>query len=211
MRIRYLVPACVAFGLLCSAAQAQLIVVGSGAGSACWRAAEFGAGDMNIGFTECTRALEQPSMSHYNRAATYVNRAVVRMRAGDSGGALADASMAAEMIPRLGEAHVNRGAALLNLMRPEQALEAIDMGIEAGSNKLHLVYYNRASAKYLLGDIRGAYFDYLMSAEIDPEFTLATDALSHFQVITRPAASGAPATETVEEIIALSSPVNLYQ
>ena len=110
----------------------------------------------------------------------------------------------------MGEAHVNRGAALLNLMRPDQALDAINLGIETGTKRLHLVYYNRASAKFLLGDITGAYYDYRMSADIDPEFGLATDALSHFEVVTRPSADASGTEEVVEEVIALSSPVQLY-
>jgi tetratricopeptide (TPR) repeat protein len=110
----------------------------------------------------------------------------------------------------MGEAHVNRGAALLNLMRPEQALEAIDLGIEIGSGRLHLVYYNRAAARFLLGDIRGSYEDFMLSAEINPEFTLATEALSHFQVITAPGAdAGDPAA--IEDVVAQGSPVNIFE
>jgi len=209
MRTLFAAVASLALALIATPSQAQLIVVGNALGNACWRAAEFGAMDLNIGYEDCTRALELPGMSFYNRAATYVNRAVIRMRAGDSGGALADATRASEMMPRLGEAHVNRGAALLNLMRPEEALTAIDTGLTEGSEKLHLVYYNRASAKYLLGDIPGAYYDFQRSVEIRPDFALAAKALTHFRVTPRPAAEGT--TETVDEIVALSSPVNLYQ
>jgi tetratricopeptide (TPR) repeat protein len=131
------------------------------------------------------------------------------MRAGDNSGALADADAAASLSANMGEAHVNRGAALLNLMRPEQALEAINHGLETGTKRLHLVYYNRASAKYLLGDVPGAYYDYQMSAEINPEFALATEALSHFEVVTSPTAEGG-SEEVVQEIVALSSPVEHY-
>lgn len=208
MRTRFLALACLAIGLISSPSQAQIIVLGNGAGNACWRAAEFGTGDLNIGFTECSRALAQPGLSAYNKAATYVNRAVLRIRAGDNSGALADADMAANISPNMGEAHVNRGAALLNLMRPDQALEAIDLGLDRGTKRLHLVYYNRAAAKYLLGDIPGAYYDYLASSEANPNFALATEALSHFEVVTRPSVdAGVPEEEVVQEVVALSSPV----
>ena len=210
MRIRYLALACLAVGLLSTPSQAQVFVVGNGAANACWRGAEFGGDNLDYAFQECSRALAQPQTSLYNKAATYVNRAVLRMRAGDNSGALADANAAANISSRMGEAHVNRGAALLNLMRPEQALEAIDLGLEIGTKRLHLVYYNRASAKYLLGDISGAYYDYQMSAEINPEFGLATEALSHFEVISRPSADGSGTEDVVQEVVAVSSPVNLY-
>jgi len=210
MRIHYLALACITFGLLNSPSQAQVIVLGNGAASSCWRAAEFGTGNLDVAFGDCSRALAQPVISSYNRAATYVNRAVLRMRAGDNSGALADADAAARYSSNMGEAHVNRGAALLNLMRPDQALDAINLGLETGTKRLHLVYYNRASAKFLLGDIPGAYYDYKMAAEIEPEFTMATEALSHFEVVTRPSAENGQPEEVIEEVVALSSPVNLY-
>jgi hypothetical protein len=205
MRIRIIALICLALGLISSPGQAQLIVVGSGAANACWRAAEFG-GNMNTGFAECSRALAQPSISLYNRAATYVNRAVLRMSAGDNSGALADANIAASLRPSLGEAHVNRGAALLNLMRPEQALEAIDLGLERGTKRLHLVYYNRAAAKYLLGDIPGAYYDYIASSDANPEYAPTLEALSHFEVITQPSANSGE--DIILDVVALSDPVH---
>jgi hypothetical protein len=59
-----------------------------------------------------------------------------------------------------------------------------------------------------LGDIPGAYYDYLASSESNPNFALATEALSHFEVVTRPSADAAvPEEEVVQEVIALSSPV----
>ncbi len=205
MRIRLLAFACLTLVLLSYPSQAQIIFDGSGAASACWRAAEFGRGNMNTGFTECSRALAQPSISAYNKSATYVNRAVLRMRAGDNSGALADADAAAAINPNMGEAHVNRGAALLNLMRPEQALSAIDLGLDRGTKRLHLVYYNRAAAKYILGDIPGAYYDYLASVEADPEYAPSIEALLHFEVITQPSAD--TGEEVILDVIALSDPV----
>jgi tetratricopeptide (TPR) repeat protein len=207
MRIRLLAAACVALGLFSAPSQAQIIVVGSGAANACWRAAEFGQGNMNIGFAECSRALVQPGQSTYNKAATYVNRAVLRMRAGDNSGALADADAATNFSPNMGEAHVNRGAALLNLMRPDQALTAIDLGLDRGTKRLHLVYYNRAAAKYLLGDIPGAYYDYIASSEADPEYGPAIEALSHFEVITQPSADAGE--QIILDVVALSDPVSI--
>jgi len=211
MRIRYLVPACFALGLFASGAQAQVIVLGNGAAEACWRAAEFGVGDMNEGFTLCSQALSQPNVSLRDRAATLVNRAVIRMRAGDSSGALADASTSSRLMPGLGEAHVNRGAALLNLMRPQEALEAINTGIDSGTTKLHLVYYNRGVAKYLLGDALGSYQDFRASNQINPNFALSAQALTHFTVVPRAGQTSIDPTGEDVEVIALSSPVQPAQ
>lgn len=202
--------ACLALGFLASTpSQAQVFVVGNGDASACWRAAEFGQGTMEEGFDACNHALENTQLSLRDRAATLVNRAVIRIRAGDNTGALADATQSINMIPNMGEAHVNRGAALLNLMHPDQALQEIDKGIALGSTKLYLVYYNRATSEFLLGNVRQAYFDYKHAAEINPDFALAAAALSKFKVIRRTDSADASPDDSVADVIALGSPVNL--
>lgn len=187
MRAGWVFTAVCALGLTASAADAQVIVLGDAAASACWRAAEFGMGSMNEGFALCTEALGRTTTSVRDRAATYTNRAVIRMRAGDYSGALADADASIGLMASMGEAHVNRGAALLNLMKPRDALAAINKGLELGTGKLHLVYYDRAAAKEILGDVRGAYNDYKMAVAEKPDFALASEQLTRFTVVRRAA------------------------
>ena len=84
--------------------------------------------------------------------------------------------------PTIGEAYVNRGAALLNLDRPQEALTDLNKAITLGLDKVHLAYYNRGLTKEKLNDARGAYEDYKKALEIDPTFTLAADSLKRFTV-----------------------------
>ena len=204
MRAAAFLTACF-LGLAATSAQAQVIVLGNGIGSACWRAAEFGTGSMNEGFKMCTDALATTSLSLRDKAGTYLNRAVIRLRAGDNAGALADADQAIRIID-MGEAHVNRGAALINLMRPADALQAINTGIEKGTSKMHLVLYNRASAKFLTSDVRGSYYDYRMAADLRPDLPMLQSALTQFQVIRRPAQGAQNVDDMVDDVVALGNP-----
>jgi tetratricopeptide (TPR) repeat protein len=161
-------------------AKAVTLVIGGGAGAQCYATAEFG--DPFEAFDICTRALSGQDMSVRDRAATYINRSVVRLRVHDYSGAIADCDLAIARFPSLGEAYVNRGAALINLDQPSEALDALNKGIQIGLDKVHLAYYNRGLAKEKLKDVRGAYDDYKKALELDPTFTLAAEELKRFSV-----------------------------
>jgi tetratricopeptide (TPR) repeat protein len=187
MRTVYCLATAAVLSIAASGAQAQVIVLGDSTAASCYQAAEFGTMSMRDGFEICTQALNVTGLSLRDRAGTYVNRAVIRMRAGDYNGALADSESGIRLVGSLGEAYVNRGAALLNLSRPQEALEAINTGVAHGSSKMHLVLYNRGAAKELTGDVRGAYYDYQQAFTINPAFTLARDQLMRFSVVRRTA------------------------
>jgi tetratricopeptide (TPR) repeat protein len=169
-------------GLIATAGEARavVIVVGGGAGSQCYATAEYG--DPFKAFDICSRALADREMSVRDRAATYVNRSVVRLRVHDYDGAVGDSNLSIARMPNLSEAYVNRGAALLNLNKPQDALTDLNKAIQLGLDKVHLAYYNRGLTKEKLNDPRGAYADYKKALELDPTFTLAADELKRFNV-----------------------------
>src|SRR5690242_13989413 len=156
-------------------AKAVVIVVGGGAGAQCYSIAEFG--DPFEAFDICTKALATQDMSVRDRAATYINRSVIRLRVHDYNGAISDCDLSIARYPNLGEAYVNRGAALINMDMPQEALQALNKAIDLGLYKVHLAYYNRGLAKEKLSDTKGAYDDYKKALELDPTFTLAAEEL----------------------------------
>lgn len=172
-----------ALGLLFAAGQANAVtlVLGGGLSVECYSTAE--NGDPNEAFDVCTRALRDPNMTVRDRAATFINRSVIRLRVRDYNGAVEDADQAITRWPSLSEAYVNRGAALINLNRPRDAMKELDQAIGMGMDKLHLAYYNRAMAKEMVQDVRGAYGDLRRVVEIDPNYTLATEQLKRFQIV----------------------------
>jgi tetratricopeptide (TPR) repeat protein len=182
MRVLKYASALGALGLFLSVGQSQAVtvVLGGGLAQECYATAEFG--DPFRAFDACTRALSVKELSVRDRAATFVNRSVIRLRVRDWSGALADCDQSLARWPDLVEPHVNRGAALINLDRPQDAMKELDQAITMGLEKVHLAYYNRGLAKEKLNDARGAYQDYRKAAELDPTFTLANEQLQRFLV-----------------------------
>ena len=163
-------------------AEAAVTVLGNGIARACYEAAEFG-GDAHDGIAECSLALDEAAIPITERAATFINRGILRSRSSDPDGALDDYNHGLELRPNLGEGYVDRGAVMILFQRYADALKDITKGIDLGANKPEIAYYDRAIADEALGDIRGAYEDYKKAVEIAPDFTLATEHLSRFKVV----------------------------
>lgn len=163
-------------------AGAAVTVIGNGVAHSCYQFAEFG-GNATDGISTCNFALEHTPLSIKDRAATFINRGILRARDNDSEGALADYDQGIMLNPNLGEGYVDRGAAMIVLRRYDDALADLDKGISLGANRIQIAYYDRAVVDEALGNIRAAYEDYKKAAEIQPDFTLATEQLARFRVV----------------------------
>jgi tetratricopeptide (TPR) repeat protein len=170
--------------LAASGAGAAVTVLGNGAAHSCFEFAEFG-GNTTDGTTTCAFALEQTTLAVKDRAATFVNRGILRARRNEPEDALADYDKGISLNPLLGEAYVDRGAVMIVLKRYDDALIDLDKGISLGANRPQIAYYDRAIVDEALGNIRAAYEDYKKAAEIQPDFTLATEQLARFRVVRK--------------------------
>lgn len=170
-------------------ASAAVSVLGAGLAQSCYKAAEFN-GDPDSGITTCTLALEQQALTPTDRAATYINRGILRARKADPKGALVDYDAGLRLNPDLAEGYVDRGATYIALRRYKDALADIDKGLSLGAKKPHIAYYDRAIADEALGDIRAAYHDYKKAVELAPDFELAKQQLRRFKVVRRPGSDG---------------------
>ncbi|MEM6946835.1 MAG: tetratricopeptide repeat protein [Pseudomonadota bacterium] len=130
----------------------------------------------------CTRALESETMTRVNRAATYVNRGIIRMRAGRHAAALRDYERAIGLQDELGEAFLNKGAAHILMGDHGAAVVALDRAIDLDTNDLHAAHYNRALAREQSGDVTGAYYDFKTASELRPEWPLPQRQLERFTV-----------------------------
>ncbi|HEY2446155.1 MAG TPA: hypothetical protein VGI20_10485 [Rhizomicrobium sp.] len=169
-----------------SHAQAAVTVLGNGVAHSCFQFAEFG-GNSTDGISTCSFALQQVALPVRDRAATYINRGILRARDEDTQGALSDYNQGLAMDAELGEGYVDRGAIMIVLRRYDDAVADFDKGISLGANRLQIAYYDRAIADEALGNIRAAYEDYKKAAEIQPDFALATEQLSRFRVVRKSA------------------------
>lgn len=170
-------------------ASAAVTVLGQGLSQACYKAAEFN-GNPETGIATCTTALDQQALAPKDRAATYINRGILRARSGDLTAALVDYDAGLKLNPQLGEGYIDRGAAFIAMKRYKAALADIDKGLSLGTKKPHIAYYDRAIAHEALGDIKAAYQDYKQAVELAPDFQLAIRQLKRFKVVRKPATNG---------------------
>ena len=165
-------------------AQGAVTVIGGGLGEACSKAAISGKSDKR--FEElCTLALETELLSMRDRAGTYINRGVMKLRRMEWEGATRDFNTAIRVKADLGEAYVNRGAASIGQRRYADSLPDINRGIELGVEEPAKAYYNRALAYEGMEDAKSAYFDYQKALELHPDWELPKQQLTRFTVTRR--------------------------
>jgi tetratricopeptide (TPR) repeat protein len=170
------------FSLFIIPANAAISVLGSSISEACYQAAEF-SNDLPTGIETCTDALKQTPMSNHDRAATLINRGILRSRYNDAKGAFDDYNSGLALDATLGEGYVDRGAVEIVMRDLDAALADINKGIALNANRLEIAYYDRAVVNEELGNVRDAYADYKKAVELQPSFQLANDQLVRFKVV----------------------------
>jgi tetratricopeptide (TPR) repeat protein len=181
MKLKLMIAATAA-ALLAETVSAQVFVIGNGLGGECYQKTKNRYSSYRNAEEICTRALREQTMTKGNRAATHVNRGVLRMREGNYEESLADYADALELQPDMGAAYLNAGAAHIYKKDFETALVSLNRAIELESPDLFAAHYNRAIAREHTGDIAGAYDDFVRALELRPEWDLAERQLTRFTV-----------------------------
>lgn len=169
---------------LASGASAQVTVIGGGIARDCYEAVKFSLKSPDEAEDICTRALELEALNLTNKAATYTNRGVLRMRQGNFDAALTDYAASKRLRPATGATWLNEGAAYIFKKDYNSAIASLDRAIELESQDLYAAYYNRALAREYSGDIEGAYFDFVKSKELNPDYRNTDVQLARFSVTT---------------------------
>jgi tetratricopeptide (TPR) repeat protein len=133
----------------------------------------------------CTMALDGELLSLRDRAGTYVNRGILKLRRHEFSSAMFDFNRAIETKPDLGEAYVNRGAAQVGSKKYADGLADLNRAIQLGVDEPEKAYYNRALAYEGLDDVKAAYFDYQKAIELKPDWEPPKKELSRFTVERR--------------------------
>ena len=180
--------------LAAGSASAAVSVLGSSNVNECSAAALSGdARDVDL--QACNQALLEAQTDHA-KAGTYVNRGVILLRMKNFDGARADFDAAEKMEPTMGEAIVNRGAALIAQKRYMEGLTEIDRGLALNPEEPEKAYYNRALANEGLDDMRAAYLDYMKALELAPDWDAPRHELARFTVQNPATGQKASALET---------------
>lgn len=170
-----------------SMARAAVTVVGSGDAKRCFDAAE----SQRYGKTQllvCTQALSDDLMTVRDRAATLVNRGIIKMGLRDLEGAIEDYQNAIKLRNDMGESYVNLGIAFIYQKRDKDAVETISKGLALNPSRQHVGYYMRGVAYELAGNAKAAYSDYARAAELAPEWKEPKVQLERFKLVPRQAA-----------------------
>jgi tetratricopeptide (TPR) repeat protein len=180
--------------LIPGAASAQAIsVFGGGWGEACWRAAlasTFRHMDSAVeearwkadSINQCDEAIAGSAMDPRDLAATYVNRAILEMSRESYAVAEKNLDSALALLPKLPEAHVNLGSALINMKRYDEGVTETELGLKLGTKEPERAYYNLGIAYERLGNLQKAYESYRQASALDPKWQEPKDELSRFKV-----------------------------
>jgi Tfp pilus assembly protein PilF len=168
-------------------AHGAVTVFGGGYARDCYKITESGDGRISDAIAICDLALEQERLSTRDRAATFVNRGILKMRASNHEGALQDFDRSLKAAPNLAEAKINIGAAYYNLKRYDESLAMLNDGVNVENIPARSVaFYNRGLTREQLGDTTGAYYDYKTAVELVPTFLEPARQLERFKVVAAP-------------------------
>jgi tetratricopeptide (TPR) repeat protein len=174
-----------------SAARAEesVSVLGTNPAATCATAAAEAVGQgvpAKSALAACDEAIRQAPLTRGERAATYLNRGVLHLAAGDYPAAIADDDAALRLQGDLAEAFINRGAAFSAQRRFGDAVGDFTRALAMAPRQPAQIYYNRALAREDLGDVKGAYLDYLQASRLAPGWDRPKAELARFTV-ARPA------------------------
>ena len=167
-------------------AAASVTRFGTTAAQACYRAAE-DKFDLRAGLALCEQALAEEPLRPRDRAATIVNRGIIKLVMHDTAGALADYNAATALMPELGDAYVNRGLLYMQQgYKDELAIAELTKGLALGSRDEAAAHYGRAFAYEAVGRLTEAYHDFQRAAQLKPKWPAPQRELARFVVRKAP-------------------------
>lgn len=174
-----------ASALSATPAAADIVVIGAGNARMCYLAAESKMAPRSGDLQRCNAALWEDQHKRGTLVATHVNRGILRMRAGDMPGAIADFDAATALNPDEPEAYLNRAAALLRQRDVAGAIAQFDEAIARNTQRPALAHYGRAIANEEAGHVRAAYQDYLKATQLAPAWEEPQRELARFKVVSK--------------------------
>ena len=161
-------------------AQAMTVFGGSGMARDCFMSAKM-ASTLTVmtrgSLDACDYVLEHGEMSVRDRAATYVNRGIIKAALEDYEDAIKDYETAIKMKPEFAETYVNRGNVFFMGHAYGRAIDDYSKAVELKLDKLYIAHLNRGMAYERIGDRANAESDYRRALELYPDWKLARDKL----------------------------------
>jgi tetratricopeptide (TPR) repeat protein len=164
-------------------AAASVVVLGSSDARLCYEAADSPMLPQIRDMRHCDDALAAGALSNYEMVATHVNRGILRLRRHSLAEAIADFDSAMQLDPNQPEAYLNKGAALIQRQNPGEAAQLFTVALERNTQRPAVAHYGRAVANEALGNVREAYADYRLAAQLAPDWSAPRDDLQRFRVV----------------------------
>lgn len=165
-------------------AAAGVTVIGSGNARMCYLSAESKLAPRGVDVRRCDDALLEERSNPEVLVATHVNRGILRLRRGNTAGAIADFDAATALNPDEPEAYLNRASALLREEQVAGAIAQFDTAIAKNTRRPALAYYGRAVAHEEAGNLAAAYRDYRRASELAPNWEEPRAELTRFRVVS---------------------------
>lgn len=164
-------------------AAAGVVVLGSGSARMCYLAAESRARPTADDMQRCDDAVAEEAADMTRLVSSHVNRGILRLRRGDTAGAMRDFDEATRLNPAEPEAYLNRGNLLLRDDQVAGAIAQFDSAIARQTRRPALAYYGRAIAYEESGNLRAAYNDYRRASQLAPGWEEPRVELARFRVV----------------------------
>ena len=192
-RIGAAVAAAAALCLPAAALAQSVQVVGNGSGEDCWKAAKATTYlKMDSAALEsrwkadaigaCDDALKSQQMNRIDTASTWVNRGILEMSRERYKNARGNFKEALNLMPKLPEAHVDLGSALINLQQFADGAKETELGLQLGSHEAERGWYNLGIAYEELGDLQKSYESFRHAAELAPDWQDPQKQMARFSV-----------------------------
>ena len=120
----------------------------------------------------CSRIIDGSGETRHKRAVAFTNRAWAYLKKGDNDRAIADASEAIQLDPKIAVAYDHRAAAYMNKGDNDRAVANASEAIRLDPKKA-VAYRNRAGAYLNKGDNDRAIADYSEAIRLDPKVAMA--------------------------------------
>jgi len=180
-----LLAAAATLGLPAASASAGIITIGNNSMAGdCYGFAER-RDDRADAMTICSRALQLEPLDARDRAATLVNRGVLRMLHKEYSGAESDFDAALALDPRQADAWLNKGFLRLRVGDGRSALPYLEKALELRARRPALAYFARGIAHEQTGNIRAAFSDLTRAQQLEPGWSMPGEALARYRVLDR--------------------------
>jgi tetratricopeptide (TPR) repeat protein len=167
-----------------SAAHSAVITVGGPLSRICYQSA-LSQDDRRSALEGCTRALQEEGLSTSDRAATYVNRGIIRMVRGSDSEADADFDSALALDRSLADAWLNKGFLRLRNGQGREALPFLQEGISRKPDRQALAIFARGVAYEQMGEFESAYADLKRAHQLEPRWALPSKDLADYRVVAQ--------------------------